>query len=298
MRITQSMLSNNMLRHLMHSQTKMDTYLEQLYTGKKISRPSDDPVIAMKGINYRTQVAEVEQFKRNTGEVHNWMDNSDAALDKATQAMHRLSELAVQASNSTYGDEELNSIKEEALQLRDHLVDIANTKVNGKYIFNGTNTTEAPISFSEDGDRQINNHTTPVEIEVFKGTTIQANVDADRIFNDSFFENIDNFIVALDPTGEDDAEEVRVDESITAFDDNLSAIVDSRANLGARMNRLELIENRLEEQEVIATKTMADNENVHFEEAITNLITQETLHRAALAAGSRMMQPTLIDFLR
>ena len=63
----------------------MEKYMNQLSTGKKISRPSDDPVIAMKGMNFRTQVSEVEQFKRNVGEVHNWMDNSDAALDKASE---------------------------------------------------------------------------------------------------------------------------------------------------------------------------------------------------------------------
>src|SRR5690625_7911927 len=145
MRITQSMLSNNMIRHLMSSQQKLDTYLEQLYTGRKINYPSDDPVVAMKGIAYRTEVSEVGQFKRNAGEVRTWMDNSDAALDKATQTMHRLHELSIQASNSTYEQDELNSIKEEVMQLEKHMEDIANTQVRGKYIFNGINTTEPPI---------------------------------------------------------------------------------------------------------------------------------------------------------
>src|SRR5699024_6029885 len=125
-------------------------------TGKKISRPSDDPVIAMKGMNFRSQVAQVEQYKRNVGEVHNWMDNSDAALDKATQAMHRISELAVQASNDTYDTEERQSILEEVEQLKQHLIDIANTNVNGKYIFNGTNTGEKPVEINtEDGNETI-----------------------------------------------------------------------------------------------------------------------------------------------
>src|SRR5699024_5043291 len=125
MRITQTMLSNNMLNNLMNSQVKMDKYLEQLYTGKKISRPSDDPVIAMKGINYRAQLAQVEQFKRNTGEVNNWMDNSDAALDNATKAMHRLRDLAVKAGNAAYGDEELQSIDRKSTRLNSSHVSIS-----------------------------------------------------------------------------------------------------------------------------------------------------------------------------
>src|SRR5699024_11416818 len=88
----------------------------------------------MKGINYRAQVAEIGQFQRNISKVHNWMDNSDAALDKATAAVQKLRELAIQARNGTNDDQALNSIKEEAEQLQEHLIDIANTNVNGKYI--------------------------------------------------------------------------------------------------------------------------------------------------------------------
>src|SRR5699024_11764184 len=80
--------------------------------------------------------------------------------------------------------------------------------------------------------------------------------------------------------------------------DSSSNIIQSRAELGARMNRLELIEDRLENQVVIAKDTMAKNEGVEFEEAVTNLLTQEVIHRAALSAGSKIIQPSLVDFLR
>ncbi|MGM8364586.1 flagellar hook-associated protein FlgL [Virgibacillus sp. W0181] len=290
MRITQTMLSNNMLRNLMSSQTKMDKYMEQLYTGKKISRPSEDPVIAMKGMNYRTQVTEVEQYKRNTGEIHNWMDNSDAALDKATKTMHRLNELAVQASNAPYGSEERNSIKEEAEQLKEHLAEIANTKVNGKFIFNGTNTNEKPVNL-ENGTYPENS--TSVMIEVSKDIEIQANVNPDDVFTKELFDNVQNFI---DDLGNDNVD--NISSHIETMDNSATEIIKARADLGARMNRLELVENRLDEQEIIAKRTMSNNEDIDFEVAITNLMTQETLHRAALAAGSRIIQPSLIDFLR
>ncbi len=299
MRITQSMLSNNMLNNLMNSQVKMDKYLEQLYTGKKISRPSDDPVIAMKGINYRAQLAQVEQFKRNTGEVNNWMDNSDAALDNATKAMHRLRDLAMKAGNAAYGDEELQSIKAEAEQIKADLIDIENTKVNDKYLFNGTDTDTKPITFNDDGElNDINQNTTPVMIEVSSGTKIQANVDASEFFNNDFFADIDKFINSLDSSEDADGEPVDIGAAIEDIDTHTGNIINARADLGARMNRLELIESRLADQEIIATRTMSNNEDIDFEVAITNLITQESLHRAALAAGSRVIQPTLIDFLR
>ncbi|MEC5422859.1 flagellar hook-associated protein FlgL [Virgibacillus sp. C22-A2] len=289
MRVTQGMLSNNMLRNLTNSNSKMAMVMDQLNTGKKINRPSDDPVVAMKGMNYRSQVIEIEQYKRNTGEVHNWMDNSDASLDKATQTMQKLRELAVQASNDTYGEEERKNIMKEVEQLKEHLKDIANTNVNGKYIFNGTNTSNPPID--EDGIININSDS--VVIEVSNGTKLQANVDASTVFNSDLFDKIDDFIEHL---GQDNQEGIQ--GSIGDFDENINGIVNARADLGARMNRLDLVVNRLGEQEVIATKMMSDNEDIDYAKAITELITQESLHRAALSAGSRIIQPSLIDFLR
>lgn len=291
-RVTQSMLTNNMLSNMSKSYEQMGKYQEQLSTGKKISRPSDDPVVAMKGMNYRTQLTEIEQFQRNIGEVHNWMENSDAALDKTTKALQRLRELAVQASNGTYETGQRENIAEEVKQLKDHLKDLANTKVNNKYIFNGKNTTEPPVSVNEtDGSLVKNFNTESVNIEVSKATKLNVNVDGNEVFGKDLFSDIDQFVSNLS-SGED------LDDSITAIDNNINNVVNTRADLGARMNRVELVEDRLSSQEVMANRILSDNEDAELEKVITKLKTQESIHRAALSIGARIIQPTLMDFLR
>lgn len=301
MRVTQSMLSQNMLRHLSDNYSNMGKYMDQLNTGKKVNLPSDDPVVAMKGIGYRSQVTRIEQFTRNTGEVRNWMDNSDAALDKATKALQKLRELAVEASSDTLGEAERKNIKEEAEQLKSHLVDIANTNVNGKYLFNGTDITKKP--FTVDADGHVNAadlNTNPVEIEVAEGTNLQANVNPESVFGkfgndpaDDMFAEIQHFIDALDSN---DTE--KIDESIGKLDVQIDHVINARADLGARSNRLDLIEDRLSEQEIVATGMMSKNEDIDYEKVITQLISQESILRASLSAGSRIIQPTLLDFLR
>ncbi|HLR52087.1 MAG TPA: flagellar hook-associated protein FlgL [Candidatus Avamphibacillus sp.] len=293
MRVTQNMISNNMLNHLSNSYSKMNKYMDQLTTGKKVNKPSDDPVTVMKGMNYRSEVSRIEQYQRNTGEVHNWMDNTDAALDQATQALQKLRELAVQASNDTYSEEERQSIAKEAEQIKQDLIDIANTKVNGKYIFNGTNTGEAPIKEGE----SVNFNTNFVKIEVAAGTELEANVNPENVFGDdesNMFKDIKSFIETLNG----DNQETDLNQYIEDFDQRIDNVINARADLGARMNRLDLIEDRLGDQEIVATKMMSDNEDVDYAKAITELITQESIHRAALAAGSRIIQPSLVDFLR
>lgn len=289
-----------MLNNLFKSQSNMDKYLKQITTGKKINRPSDDPVIAMKGINYRTEVTEAEQYTRNATEVWNWFDHSDDVLGKSTKAMQRMEELANQAANGTNTQDELNSIKKEVEQLKEQMIEMANTQVNGKYIFNGTDTDKPLIKKekNDNGEVEIEFNTGDgreemVEIEVSKGINMEVNVSPEGVFDQELFDHIDGFITALE-NGDDD----EINQSLENLQGSSSNIIQSRAELGARMNRLELIEDRLENQVVIAKDTMAKNEGVEFEEAVTNLLTQEVIHRAALSAGSKIIQPSLVDFLR
>ena len=296
MRVTQSMISNNLLTNLNKSYAEVDKYFNQLNTGKKFSRPSEDPVAAMKGIGYRTELHRIEQYQRNTGEVQNWYDNTDAALDQTNSGLQRLRYLAVQASNDTYGEAELKNIAEEAEQIKLDLIDVANSKVNDKYIFNGTRTNEAPVEMV-DGEVISDFNESSVEIEVAAGVTLAANVDGNKVFTDGetdMFAVIDSFITSLN-TGNADGE---IDQSIAAIDGVIDNVINARADLGARVNRLDLVENRLEQQEIIATGSLSANEDVNYAEAITNLMTQESIHRAALSSGSRMIQPSLLDFLR
>ncbi|WJE14918.1 flagellar hook-associated protein FlgL [Halobacillus sp. ACCC02827] len=293
MRVTQSMLSNNMMRNLSDSYRNMGIYQDQLATGKKISRPSQDPVVAMKGMNYRSQVEEVEQFQRNIGEVHNWMDNTDSSLDKATQAMQRIRELTVQASNDTYEEGQRTAVAKEIRQLKEHLGTIANTKVNDKYIFNGANTLEAPFDIS-DLENSGPPSSDPVLIEVSAGVKIQTNVTGGNVFNQDLFQDLENFASVLEGNGTEE----ELGSFLDTFDGHINNIVNERADLGARMNRVELIEDRLETQKISATKMMSDNEDADIEKVITNLKTQESIHRAAMGVGARIIQPTLMDFLR
>ena len=288
-----------MLRNLSKSYESMATYQEQLSTGKKISRPSDDPVVAMNGINYRTELNQIEQFQRNIGEVYNWMDNSDAALDKANQSLQRVRELTVQASNGTNSVQERESIAKEIDQIKDHIEDIANTKVNNKYLFNGTNTTTKPVDL-ENG--KLSENSQAVNIEVSKGIQLKANVNSVKVFGS---ENVDGdgsqlfdtlSSLAADLKAGSDGEDLG--KYIQSIDDHANRIVDERADLGARMNRRDLVEDRLGTQEVIANRVLSDNEDAEMEKVITDLKTQESVHRAAMGVGARVIQPTLMDFLR
>ena len=284
MRVTQSMLSNNMLRNLSTSYNKMGKLQTQLDTGKKVNRPSDDPVVAMKGMGYRMQVDKVAQYQRNLGEVNNYLDSSDDALDKVGQAMHRAKELVTSAANGTMTPEDKEKVQSELDQIRKHIQDLANTKVGNKHIFSGTKTANPLYNgtvFETDPAFSKN-----VEVEVFDGVTMNINTDAAALFK-----GIDDMFGKFDANTDFSA-------AIKDVDDQMDKVLTTRADIGARQNRVEMMGNRLESQEASAKKQMSENEDIEYEKVITDMITQESIHRAALSVGSRIIQPSLVDFLR
>ncbi|SOC34961.1 flagellar hook-associated protein FlgL [Ureibacillus acetophenoni] len=301
MRVTQSMLSGNMLRNLSNSYSKMGKIQDQITTGKKVTRPSDDPVVAMKGIGYRTELNNVEQFSRNIGEAYNWLDTTDDTFDKIGATLQRANELMVQASSDTTTPEDREKINSELQQLREHIQDLSNTKIGDRYIFSGTRTTTPPYD-KENGkyqDFDADNVNEPfkksIEIEVFDGIHMQINTTPIELFTkiDDMFGRIDEKMgEGSTATGSE------LSAFIGQIDENMNELLTTRADIGARQNRVELMDARLQSQEIIATKRMSENEDIDYEKTITEMITQESIHRAALSVGARIIQPTLTDFLR
>lgn len=299
-RVTQSMLSSNMLRNLNTSYGKMSKMQDNLTSGMKITRASDDPVVAVKGMQYRTQLDKVQQFQRNMNEAEAWLDTTDAALDQVGTALNRVKELVVQAANDTNTADERAKIKLEIDQIRQQIQDVANTQLGGKYIFSGTKTQTPAFK-----DGIINNdiNTEQVKIEVFDGVQLTVNTaDAQTIFTnaDKVLETISNTLGDDTKTGKEIGDllgSIATDNNSTIADIQ-GRILDARADVGARMNRVELMTNRLDIQEINVTKQKSLNEDTDYAETITKMVTQESIHQAALSVGAKIIQQTLVDFIR
>ncbi|WP_346235410.1 flagellar hook-associated protein FlgL [Lysinibacillus telephonicus] len=301
MRVTQSMLSSNMLRNLNNSYSKMGKLQEQLTSGSKINRPSDDPVAAIKGMGYRTDLNKVEQFTRNMNQVNSWIDTTDESLGQVSEALKRVQELVTQAANDTNDSDDREKILAEISQIKAQIKDVANTKVGDDYIFSGTKT-QSPLY---DANGNLIPATTTgtafnadVKIEVFDGIQLNVNTDAVQLFKDieDTLTSIEGQLSA-EPGGDgDDATE------LSSLLGNIQAVYEDvlaeRAEVGAKQNRVEMMTNRLSIQEINVKKQMSNNEDVDYAESITEMVTQESIHQAALSVGANIIQQTLVDFIR
>ena len=281
------MLSNNMLRNLSGSYERLSKLQDQINTQKKYTKPSDDPVAAMLGIGYRSELNKIEQYSRNIGEANNWVDTTDATLNQAVSTLQRFRELTVQASNGTLEEDQRKSISEELVQLKQHLTDLGDTQVGGRYIFNGQNTNVKPSLAGEYGSGTIS-------LEVFAGISIPINTNGDKLFGETLGDSgsIQKTIDAMNNNDQN------LDALLDDIDGTIDLFLSVQAQVGARQNRIELMTDRLKQQEVFATEILSKNEDIDIEKAILDLTTQESIHNAALSVGAKIIQPTLMDFIR
>ncbi|NLM75317.1 MAG: flagellar hook-associated protein FlgL [Clostridiaceae bacterium] len=302
MRITNNMLINNMMLSLSNNLSRTQKYQYQLASGKKIRLPSDDPIVASKSLKLRTDVSEIQQFKRNTDDAISWMDITESTMRQMTEIVHRMREITNQAANGTNTAEDLEKIKAEAEQLRNQLIDLGNATYAGRYIFSGFKTDKPLLDASGNFNIDISN-SEQIKFEIGIGDDINVNVTGSDLFNggtdaasgekSKLVDVFDRVIVAM---GSDDKSQLG--SLLADIDEQIDNLLRVESGLGARMNRVELTANRLDDDLVSFTNLMSKNEDVDMAEAIMNLQNEANVYMASLATSAKVIQPSLVDFLK
>lgn len=300
MRVTQSMLSGNMLHNLNNSYGRMSELQDQLNSGSKINRPSQDPVIAVKSMGYRRDLGKIEQFSRNMNEVNSWLDATDDALSQLEASIHRVHELVVDAANDSKTAKDREAIAQELEQIHNHMKDLGNTEMAGVYIFSGTNTLSPLFDEAGNMNAALPGLDNPVEIEVFEGINLKVNANAHDIFSviDYAMTQIVETVEDPDSTGEEIGDLLSLVNEENNPNSMRSTVLTEHARIGAMQNRAEIMQDRLDLREIMVKTRMRDNESVDYSKAITEMVTHESIHQAALSVGARIIQPTLVDFMR
>ena len=186
MRVTNTMMANNMMRNLTRNMSRMEKMQEQMASVKKFSRPSDDPIGVSRSLRLNTEVATMEQYRRNADDTQSWMDTTEMAIGNINTILQRASELTIQAASETNSIDERNTIAGEITELRNQLVQIGNTNYAGSYIFSGFKT-DKPL-FNAAGKYDIGGGATRltadelIDVNIGMGDKIGMNSVGQRLF--------------------------------------------------------------------------------------------------------------------
>lgn len=297
MRVTQPMLNSQMLSSLSKNLDRMGKVQQQLSTGKMINKPSDDPVGLSYSMRYRSELTANEQYQRNLDSAISWIDFGDTTVGQSVDVLQNARVLAVQGATETNSQQAREAIALEIDELNEQLREVANSRFNGKHVFNGQRTDQPPYP-NTDSYLSATFDDGSISFEVSRGVSVDVNLHAGQVFGEA--DAIDNAFSALEllssslKSGDQDG----VQSALGQIDTRIDKVLESWADLGARSNRVELIENRLKDANLNIQSLISKTEDADMAAVITNLKMEENVYQASLSAGARIIRPSLIDFLR
>ena len=146
MRITNNMMIQNTINNINNNLVKLSKLQAQASSQKKIEVPSDDPVAAVKSLKLTSYLANIQQYQENAEAANSWMGYSDSALSQIGDILATIREETVEAANGTLTDDDLEKISTEIMEMKNSIIEVANTSYAGRSIFAGYQTDDTPFA--------------------------------------------------------------------------------------------------------------------------------------------------------
>jgi len=295
MRVTNSMVMHSTLSDLNRSLGRLQDSQTELSSGRSIRRMSDDPTGASSAMKIRGELRRGDQQSRSLTDAKAWLNTADTALLAGLDILSKLKEVTVQAGNTGVGDTTVRqTLAAEIGHLRDDLIGLSNTTYLGRSVFAGT--ADGP-AYDNTGTYLGND--AQVIRDVGPGTTVEVNLTGEVLFGSQSSVEGDIFAVldrlATAVASGDTAELATEHDFLDAAAGRWSS---GAATIGSRASRLENVEARNALAEVSLRDTLSQLEDADIAEALIGVKANENAYTAALQAASRVIPPSLLDYMR
>jgi flagellin-like hook-associated protein FlgL len=292
-RITQRAVALTSLQGLSRNLDAVGRLQQQLTSGRLINAPSDSPTGTNKAMQTRGETAAVAQQARNISDAKGWLEQADSTLQAMLDMTRRVRELAVQGQNGgTASAASREALATEVKSLREGLLDLANTSVQGRPLFGGVTPDGAAY---DDTGKYIGLPGAGILRRLSASETVRVDVDGPQAFGDDG----GNLFDVVGAIGQD---LVDAPSAVSGHLDEIDAVMEKMmtalATVGSRAARVERAEQLNFDRSVTLQSQLAQTENVDLPETIMRLQMQQVGYEAALAATAKAISPTLMDYLR
>ncbi len=301
MRVTNKNLYTTSQNQINDRREKMMKLQTELSTQKRINKPSDDPIGSAKLLNLRSNNKNINQFKESANTSKIFLNYSDTALAELSDIVLSLKELAISQSSSASANESTRkAIAGEIEQLYNQTLSVANRKFGNRYIFGGYSTIKPPFDsygnyFGDNGN---------IKLEINEGTYLPINVPGSKIFygmdvnnGEMQGENIFDIIKVMhDGLMTNDTKIIQT--CMERFDKFYEQVIEVRATIGARSKTIDGYKEGLEKSSIDNVALKSEIEDADIVRAASELKKEETILSASLNVSNRLLQPSLMDFLR
>lgn len=274
---------------------KMSEYQLQLADGKRIHKPSDDPIAVRQTIRLKSSSTSLGDNMTTIDKSLGFLYAADSAFSTMTSTLQEVKGLAVQGATDSQTPESRHTIAQQVDRALEFMIATANSSHDGRYLFSGTATTTKPFEMAVDGTSVT-----------YMGTQDEVEVDISPVSRARITQNgasvmqqpsdvFDTLIRLRDALEANDGEAVR--SLIGDVDVAHTQVTNAYGDLGGRAARLEATRNQLADMQIQLDEQVSQLEDVDLAEVITKFQQAEVALQAGLQSGARVLQTSLLDYI-
>jgi len=297
MRVTNSIIYDTIKLRLGNITEELNKANTIVATGKRILKLSDDPVGLTQGLSVKSTVSSIEQMGRNITLGKSWLAASESAMSQVQDVISEAKALSIQMANSTVGAAERRSAAETVSNLLEEIVSLANTEVNGRYIFAGFETDTAPFTLESDNSVTYHGDNNAFTVKIGKDATVKVGSDGEAVFGtsgqpDDLFRVFNDLKTALE---NDDISGIQA--CMGELDGRFDHVASKISDIGSKMVRMDMRENILQDLNITNTERLSKIEDADITQAILDLRAKEVAYQAALSSASKVLQMSLLNYM-
>lgn len=263
---------------------------EQVSSGKRVSRPSDDPdaYARIARIDFKTQG--IDSYTQRVEAVKTRMTVAEDALFQMSNILVRARELTVQGLNGSQNEGDRKLIAQELQGIREHFVQLGASEVDDQYVFSGVKSNVAAIA--EDGSYQGGPE--GALVEVGEGIKVDVAINGGAIFDGevNVIGVLDDIIARFEGGDLESGDDMLV--SLQKAEDQVSR---GHTRIGARLNRVILAEDLGEEIKLSLAEERQSLADADLADTISRMLGLEQSLQAAVQVSQSSLQPSLLQIL-
>ena len=293
MRISYSMIYDQTEFNINRQYESFFKLNEKVTTGKEVNRPSDDPIAMSNILGYRSTISSLEQYNTNIERGSAWLKATENALTSAHELMKSAHTLDIQMANDPVAPQR-SMIAAQVEQIAEQLLQIANTKSSGKYLFSGHKTETPPFTMDEDLNVTYHGDNNKIKYSIDESTDVAVNISGHEAFMDTnnAFDALKRFHDALIDNNSDE-----IGVALEEIDASFKQIVKERSIIGTYRTRFDSAATQVEQFKFLTEDLMIDTEDTDMVKRFTDLQAAETAFNAALQSSSMITRLSLLNYI-
>lgn len=308
MRITSKMFYERFLSDLAKNTESIYRSHEQMTTGNRVNRPSDDPTAVSKIVGYETEISSFDEYTRTMDTARTYLDAIDSGLGTLSSILARAKELALQGASETIDANSRKLIAKEVSMLKEAVIDIANTRVGDRYLFAGYRSNAVPV---DSATGAVMTDANAVELQIASDVMIGINITAGSVFNDAtplaayggagFDTDNDRYVLrALNFLSEslENNDLPRIRQSLDHIDSVMNTVHLAIGEVGARLNRVDAEESLGADGKYNSQVYLSRLRDADLAKSVSDMQERLTALQALRTISSDFLKTNLFDFIR